>query len=407
MGLSLGNTSIAEIYLGSVKVSEMYLGSSKVYGLAKKPYLVFEFSVSDFVPTLSLLNPAYRDIAQWTQVSSSPNRWKLTLNRFGNVSTTAVDYGTGLPFLFANHQQSIQNGYLISSNLGGGTCKLIDSGNLNITDSLGQTCETMDRMFMNCTGLTYIAPLHCTNVQNVGGMFQGCTEVTEGAYDQYVWFNTYGININNHSGTFTDCGSNTQTGTAELAQIPVGWGGTLVPASTLMTSTRQAYTSNRYTSWLITSGKPTWTDVKNGMYLFTSGSVAQFAGVSMNRSRIPNPINGLGTASGNALYFYPAFVQCTKVPGTSGNTVSWIVTTNTPNGNLTATQGNTDMPGTLDYGTYDPFAREYGTYDSSKDIYFTFLVTNVPIDQWGGLTDAMGFLYSTYFNADAGLRWFF
>lgn len=372
-----------------------------------KPYFVFEFSVSDFVPTTNLINAKYRSISNWTQVSSSPNRWKLTVNKFVHLSVSQVDYGIGLPFLFANHMSNIQNGLLIPENLSGGTCKLLGSGNLNITDSVGQTCETMDRMFMNCTGLTYITPLRCTNVQNVGGMFQGCTEVTEGALAQYTWFINHNIKITNHSGTFTNCGSNTQTGVAELAQIPVGWGGTLVPASTLMTSSRQSYTSNRYTSWLINGGKPTWTNVKNGMYLFTSSSVAQYAGVSMNRSRIPNPINGLGTASGNALYFYPAFVQCTKVPGTSGNTVSWIVTTNTPNGNLTTTQGNTDMPGTLDYGTYGPFAREYGTYDSSKNVYFVFLATNVPIDQWGGLTDAMGFLYSTYFNADAGLRWFF
>ena len=54
-------------------------------------------------------------------------------------------------------------------------------------------------------------------------MFNGCTEVTEGALAQYTWFSTYGVNINNHSVTFTNCGSNTQTGTAELAQIPSDW----------------------------------------------------------------------------------------------------------------------------------------------------------------------------------------
>ena len=240
-------------------------------------------------------------------------------------------------------------------------------------------------------------------------MFQGCTKVTEGALAQYTWFINNNNNITNHSSTFLNCGLDTQTGAAELAQIPVGWGGTLVPASTLMTSTRQSYSgSNRYTSWKITGSNPTWTNVKNGMYLFTSSSVSQYAGVSMNRSRIPNPINGLDTTQASyALYFYPAFVQCTQIPGTSGNTVSWIVTTNSPNGSLAVGQANTDMPGTLDYSTYGPFAREYGTYDSTKDVYFTFLVTNVPINQWGGFTDAYGFLFNSGFNADAGLRWFF
>jgi hypothetical protein len=65
------------------------------------------------------------------------------------------------------------------------------------------------------------------------------------------------------------------------------------------------------------------------------------------------------------------------------------------------------MPGTLDYGTYGPFAREYGTYDSSKDVYFVFFTTNVPIDQWSGFTDAYGFLYNSNYNSNAALRWFF
>lgn len=403
--IKLGNTTIAELYLGSQKISEAYLGSSKVYELTKKPYLVFEFSVSDFIPTTNLLNGAYRSIATWTQVSSSPNRWKLTLNKFGEVLLNYVPY-YGLCFLFSSPFTD-NNGSLVPENLGGGTCKLIDSGNLDITDSDNVICESMDRMFCNCTGLTYIAPLHCSNVQNVGGMFNGCTEVTEGALAQYTWFNTYGININNHSGTFSNCGSNTQTGTAELAQISVGWGGTLVPVSILMTSTVGG--SIEYTCWTINSNNPTWTDVKNGMYLFTEASVSQYAGVSMNRRRTNGNHNGFDTTQATAaLYFYPSFIQVTSgEPGATTADLTWLVTTNTPNGSLAVGQGNTDMPGTLDYSTYGTFAREYGTYDSSKGVYFLFLVTNVPIDQWGGFTDAYGFLVSPYYKTDAGLRWFF
>lgn len=365
------------------------------------PYFVFEFSVPTKVPTSALFNPAYS--GTWTQVSSSPNRWKLTLDSFVHVAQSQVDYGTGLPFLFANHRATTQDGYLIPSNLGGGTCKLINSGNLDITDSLGHTCETMDRMFINCTGLTYIAPLHCSNVHNVGGMFQGCTEVTEGAYDQYVWFNTYGININNHSGTFSNCGSNTQTGAAELAQIPTGWGGTLVPASTLMTTSL-----NKSVAWSVTANNPTWTDVKNGLYLFTEASVSKYAGVSMNRSRIYNKINSFSNATTVDEYYYPAFIQIPGVPNsTSTYQPTWIVTTESYNGMLAAGQANTDMPGTLDFGTYGTFCREYGTYDSTQTVYFVFLVTNTPIANWAGLSGEMAFLYNGNYNKDAKLRWFF
>lgn len=379
-----------------------------VVSLVQYPYLTFEFSATVFNPNwTTLLNSSYRSVCEWKQVSSSPNVWNLEIHDW--VYDEHLNQA-GLRILFSTSDSGSNTGYLISGNLGGGTCKLIGSGNFDVVLN-GRTCQSFDRMFRYCTGLTSIVPIQCTNVENVGGMFEECKNIEDGALSQYNWFNTYGVNISNHSGTFTNCGGDTQTGLAELAQIPVGWGGNMIPASTLMTSTRKAYTSSYYTCWLITdpgTGFPGWDKVKDVMYLFTQASVGRYAGVSMNRSRIPNPLNGLGTTQGSyALYFYPAFVQCSQIPGKSGNSVSWVVTTDSPNGNLTTSQGNTDMPGTLDFSTYGPFTREYGTYDSTKDVYFVFLVTNVPIAQWGGLTDGMGFLYSSYYNSDAGLRWFF
>jgi hypothetical protein len=76
---------------------------------------------------------------------------------------------------------------------------------------------------------------------------------------------------------------------------------------------------------------------------------------------------------------------------------------------LAVGQGNTDMPGTLDYSAYGPFTYEFGTYDTlgTPPVYFCFLVTNVPIDQWEGLTDKYGILYNGNFKSDAGLRYFF
>lgn len=379
------------------------INGSKAIGIPKKlPYLLFEFSSSSFVPTTSLLNSNYATLCEWVQVSSSPNVWKLEIHEWYYDTQQAQ---SGLRILFSN-SDSQGVGNLVTNKLGGGTCKLIGCANLDMEIN-GYVCETFDRMFRYCTGLTSIVPLECVNVVNVGGMFDNCTEIEDGALDQYNWFNTYGVNITNHSGTFTSCGSNTQTGLAELNQIPVGWGGNMIPASTLMTSSRVAYTGSNYTAWTITGNAPDWTNII-GMYLFTQASVSKYAGVSMNRTRIPNPLNGLGTAQASyALYFYPAFVQCTKIPGQTGNSVTWLTTTDSPNGHLDVGQGNTDMPGTLDYSTYGAFTREYGTYDSTQDVYFVFLVTNVPIAQWSGLTDAMGFVYNTGFNADGGFRYFF
>ena len=405
--LSLGNTSIKDVYFGSTKIKEIYLGSSKVYSSVPAstfPYLIFEFSNSSFTPTTSLLNSSYRSICEWKQVSSSPNVWKLEIHQW---LYDGQQNQSGVRILFSESDSS-GVGNLVPNKLGSGTCKLIGSGNFNASLKVPGTyisyvCESFDRMFRYCTGLTSIVPIQCSNAVNVGGMYDNCTEIEGGALDQYNWFNTYGVNITNHSGTFTSCGSNTQTGLAELNQIPVGWGGNLVPASTLMTSSR---TKNwgTYTTWQIIGYAPDWTNII-GLYLFTEASVSSYAGVSMNRSRI-TARNNLATGTSYALYFYPAFAQYTG--STSSNrTITWIATTDTPNGNLAAGQGNTDMPGTLDYSTFGPITREYGTYDSSENVYFLFLVTNVPIANWGGLTDPYGVLYNSNFNADAGLRYFF
>lgn len=400
MGLQIGNVNIKEIYLGNTKIAQMYLGSSKIYELNKKPYLVFEFSVSDFVPTTSLINNHYRNKASWSQVSSSPNRWKLTVNNFEHYYYQAsIDFGTGLPFLFCDTSTSTYYGYLTSTNLGGGTCKLIDSGNLDIIDSFGQTCDTLDRMFNLCYGLTYITPLHCSNVQNVGGMFNGCTEVTEGALAQYNWFNTYGVNITNHSGTFTDCGSNTQTGTAELAQIPVGWGGTLVPASTVI-CTLWSKTSS------YTGGTQWYADTANGgkynidfstltsLQLFTNGSMSSYAGVNMRKSNIGLKTGTFSTS--NACYYWPCFFQLR-----SGNML-WCVHTQNYNGTLSASQSAGDMPGTLDYEAVGTLSVIEGTFDSTARVNFAFVVTNTS-DASDILTNR-GILYNSYFYTDNGLR---
>jgi hypothetical protein len=155
---------------------------------------------------------------------------------------------------------------------------------------------------------------------------------------------------------------------------------------------------------VITSNAPDWTNIV-GLYLFTEASISAYAGVSMNRSRITSR-NSLGTGTGNTLYFYPAFAQFTG-SSTSNRVITWIATTDTPNGNLTANQGNTDMAGTLDYSTYGPITRTYGTLDTSADVNFLFLVTNVPIAEWQGLSSAYGVLYNSNFKNNGGFRYFF
>lgn len=360
--------------------------SGEKYEPVEYPYILIAFEPS-YTPTLNMLYTPFRSVCTWTQESTSPNVWKLEIHDW-----ILDNFGLyGLSYLFRPNADSG------SSSLTMG-CGLYDSGNMDVALN-GHHCQTFDRMFYGATGLDSIYAIECTTVQNVGGMFQGCTNVLDGALYQYYWFSTYGVNINNHSGTFTDCGSGTESGQAELAQIPAGWGGTRIPESTLMTSARVKWKSN-YDTWSISAGNPDWTNM-NGVYVFTESSVSSYAGVSMNRSRI-GKFNGLVTTQGQAaLYFYPCFMQHTS------SAITWAVTTRTPNGSLTVSQGNTDMPGTLDYSTYGSFSLEFGTYDSAGTVYFCFLVTNNPISSSFNLSSTpYGVLYNSNFKTDGGFRWF-
>lgn len=389
---SSGQTlNIESIYVGGTKIGSAYIGSTLIYSSqpAEYPYLLIWFDNASYTPSTNLLYTPFRSICTWSQQSSSPNVWKLEIHDW-NLDNFSL---YGLSYLFRPNGDSGANSLTM-------TCSLVGSGNMD-TKLNGHYCQTFDRMFYGATGLTSIEPIHCTRVQNVGSMFQGCTNVEQGALDQYTWLSTYGVNITNHSGTFTDCGSGTTTGAAELAQIPVGWGGTQVPASTLMTSTRGEW-KGRFDVWSINSNAPDWTYM-NGLYLFTESSVSSYAGVAMNRARIAK-FNGLKTTQGQAaLYFYPCFMQ----HDSSG--ITWAVTTGTPNGSLTASQRGTDMPGTLDYGTYGPFAKEFGYYSSAGTVYFCFFVTNEELTSWGQWDISWkpyGVLFNSNFKTDGGFRWF-
>ena len=401
MSINFGTDNIGEIRFGNNRITKVYFGDTMVYD---KPYvkIKFHFDRTNVNPRGKLGTRAKACGAEWIS-SDDPQIWYVITPLY-DKGTAPHDTLTGVGKLFCN-DGSDENGTLLQSSVG--TCQVLE-----ITGDVDRI-ETLDRIFNKCSAITSVSTTGfydkftgSTALVNVNSLVNNNTNITDGTS-----LYGYGIlkdltNISTHAATFSNADS-----AANLALIPVGWGGTQVPPSTQTTSTAVAYTSNNKTGWIITGNEPDWTDII-GVYLLTTTSVSSFTGVSMNRSRIPNTLNGLGTTQGTyALYFYPAFVQCSKIPGQSGNTVSWIATTDTPNGSLTASQGNTDMAGILDYSTYGPITRTYGTYDSSSSVYFVFLVTNYPITDYDPITTTlssipMGFLYNANFNADAGLRWF-
>lgn len=77
-------------------------------------------------------------------------------------------------------------------------------------------------MFENCP-LTAVPLLDTSSADDVSRMFFGCTSVSGGAYAMYQQMSTQANPPTYHSNCFYNCGSNTVTGAAELAQIPSDW----------------------------------------------------------------------------------------------------------------------------------------------------------------------------------------
>lgn len=122
---------------------------------------------------------------------------------------------------------------------------------LNFTKTYSEVGGSMYQMFSSCTNLTYVGPVKltsevtdaygmfsgCSNLTNipvinvdsltkVDDMFKNCYKVASGQADLYAKLSALGAQITSHSNTFLNCGRDSVTGAAELAQIPTSWGGT-------------------------------------------------------------------------------------------------------------------------------------------------------------------------------------
>lgn len=81
----------------------------------------------------------------------------------------------------------------------------------------------MFNMFSGCSLLRSIPLFDTSSVTNMMNMFKDCTNVQSGALALYQQASTQVTPPTNHTGTFMNCGRDTTTGAAELAQIPSDW----------------------------------------------------------------------------------------------------------------------------------------------------------------------------------------
>lgn len=248
MSIYIGNNKYKEIYLGSNKISEVYLGSNKIY-TGVDPYNPLNLPANTVrVRTNNGNAPKKVAKASWHEATSYET---ATL-----VSGTTDVYdlyksGTSfLAFLFGStnvvevlganttgitNMDDMFNGceYLVS-------VSLFDTSSVTSMYTMFNNCfkltsvplfdtsnvRYMSSMFANCNYLTAIPLFNTSSAAYMNQMFQYCYRVESGALALYQQASTQATPPVNHTSCFKQCGKNTVTGAAELAQIPSSWGGT-------------------------------------------------------------------------------------------------------------------------------------------------------------------------------------
>ena len=116
------------------------------------------------------------------------------------------------------------------------TVPLFDTSSITNTRSMFSNCTSlttvplfdtssvslMQNMFIYCSSLTTVPLFNTSSATNMGTMFQGCYNVQSGALALYQQASSQD-NVPDHYHAFKDCGRDTTTGAAELAQIPSEW----------------------------------------------------------------------------------------------------------------------------------------------------------------------------------------
>lgn len=96
----------------------------------------------------------------------------------------------------------------------------------NLTETaLFDTSSVTDfkAMFNNCSSLTSIPNFPTDSATQCNAAFNATVNVESGALNMYQKLSSRISDVSKYAGCFYNCGSNTTTGAAELAQIPSDW----------------------------------------------------------------------------------------------------------------------------------------------------------------------------------------
>lgn len=395
MSIKVGdNNSILALNFGGNRIAQVYFGPDLVF----QNYFVkltFYFDRTNVNPRDKLGSRAKKVGAEWRS-TSDPHVWYVITPLY-TKGAGEQDPSLGIGKLFVGDNSD--NGLLQQNTLG--TCQVTSiEGDID-------KIQTIDRLFQKCNAITSISKTgfydkfaNSTALFNVNSLCKECTGITDGSsLDGYNVLKNVST-ITTHAATFANADS-----TANLDQIPTGWGGNMAPPAAQLDCTK---TNNA--GWIVSIQDPDWPDFSTvtTLQVFTTSSISQYDGVNMRKSNIWNKNSYF--SSSLATYYYPCFMQGTGNWPTGGGksfTPTWVFGPTNYNGMLDANTAAGDMPGTLDYESYGPFSCLYGTYDSSKTTYFGFIVLNDPanITSFDPATTGFGIHSNSNFR-DMVLNWF-
>lgn len=181
------------------------------------------------------VNPSFT-AGSASQVSQYPNVWDLTY--VNNDWNYLLDSHTDLLEVKGANTENVTilyGTFRVCSNLS--SVNVFDTRNTVDTLWMFYNCKnlidcpnfdtsnvtSMEAMFANCSSVTSIPLYNTTNVKTVSYMFSNCYNVNNGIVDFYNNVSNHSPNLMSHNSTFRNCGVSSQTGSAELAQIPDDW----------------------------------------------------------------------------------------------------------------------------------------------------------------------------------------
>ena len=149
-----------------------------------------------------------------TLVDAEDNIWDVTITDGQNDWRWLFNYGEDLlEVLGANSKGVNRSTYMFQY------CNSLTSVALFDTSLVTE----MGLMFDDCNSLTAVPLFDTSSAVETSYMFANCYNVQSGALALYQQASTQANPPLYHSHTFHNCGRNTVTGAAELAQIPTDW----------------------------------------------------------------------------------------------------------------------------------------------------------------------------------------